>query len=191
MIFINTLKILEECCYKNFEKAYKEIFKQNINITEEESKEYALHNTIKALEAIVVNNDYSYFSREDNIREQLINVGIKNIKIELLKHVVKVYSFHKKNNIELIDGIDLSDTLNEKSSPNQVIAVVHFNLVKYGVDKTKIVLDKDYILKALAKSFVIERLKKDKTENLDLELDDASNFLLMSIESYFSKSKEV
>ena len=191
MIFINTLKILEEVCYKNFEKSYKEFFKQNITITEEESKEYAIKNTIKALEEVVVNSDYSYFSREDNIREQIINCGLKNIKIELLKHVVKVYSFYKKNNIELIDGVDLSDTLNEKSNPNQVIAVVHFNLVKYGVDKTKIVLGKNYILKALVKSFVIERLKNNNGKNLDSELDDASNFLLVSIDNHFAKSKEV
>jgi len=63
-------------------------------------------------------------------------------------------------------------------------------LVKYGISKTKVVLNDKYILEKLVESFVIERIKNNLKGKIDVSLDDVNNFLIASIDSHYAQVKE-
>ena len=79
-----------------FKISFEEYFKSNTEITREEAMNYALKNTTNALKEVALNKNYDYFSRENNIREDLINCGYTAIKMELLKNAVKTYYYYRK-----------------------------------------------------------------------------------------------
>ena len=65
----------EKIAKKNAKKERERIKKieEKTEITREEAMNYALKNTTNALKEVALNKNYDYFSRENNIREDLIN----------------------------------------------------------------------------------------------------------------------
>lgn len=189
MIFIKPLEILDRACFLTMKKSYDECFKTNNTVSNDESMEYAIDNTAKALEEVVLHKNYNYFSRTENVREDLINCGTNKIKAELLKNVVKTYSYYRKN--KMLNEDYLNYDFSKALSYEETISVVYLNMVKYGIGKIQSVLDDETVVKNLAKSFVIERIKYDRKLELEDSLDDAGKFLINAIESYYLKTREV
>ncbi|MGN1000839.1 MAG: hypothetical protein ACI4OG_02770 [Bacilli bacterium] len=189
MIFIKPLEILDKACFLTMKKSYDEYFKTNNDATSDESMEYAIDNTAKALQEVILHKNYNYFSRDENVRDDLINCGVTKIKSELLKHVVKTYSYYEKNNT--LNGKHLNYDFNKTQSYQETLSVVYLSMVKYGISKIQSALDDENVIKKLAKSFVMERIKYDRKKELENSLDDAGRFLINAIESYYSKTKEV
>ena len=155
MIFIKPLEILDRACFLTMKKSYDECFKTNNTVSNDESMEYAIDNTAKALEEVVLHKNYNY-RKNKMLNEDYLN-----------------YDFSKALSYE------------------ETISVVYLNMVKYGIGKIQSVLDDETVVKNLAKSFVIERIKYDRKLELEDSLDDAGKFLINAIESYYLKTREV
>lgn len=169
---------MDKACYLMLKITFKECFKSNSNITEQEAVEYALNNVAKGLEEIIINNNYDYFSRENNIRESLINCRKNKIKSEILKNSVKTYYYYNE----------------EKTKENKEyysnISILNIGLEKYGVAKTVTILKDINMVNKLCLAFVIERIKYNHKSELDSLTNEKANFLATSIDSYYSKIKE-
>lgn len=162
-----------------FKISFEEYFKSNTEITREEAMNYALKNTTNALKEAALNKNYDYFSRENNIREDLINCGYIAIRMELFKNAVKTYYYYRKKKTT------------ENSEYYNTISMINIGLEKYGVGKTKVVFEDSDIVDKLCTSFITERIKYDHKSELDYVIDDEAKFLVASIDSYYSKNKEV
>lgn len=162
-----------------FKISFDEYFKSDIEITREEALDYALKNVTNALKEVALNKNYDYFSRENNIRENLINCGNVKIRMELLKNAVKTYYYYKKVKTK------------ENSNYYNTISMINIGLEKYGVGKTKVIFEDSDVVEKLCSAFITERIKYDHKRELDDVIDDEAKFLIALIDSYYSKNKEV
>ena len=162
-----------------FKISFEQNFKSITEITREEAMNYALKNITNALKEVALNKNYDYFSRENNIREDLINCGYAAIRMELIKNAVKTYYYYREKKTS------------ENSEYYNTISMINIGLEKYGVGKTKVVFEDSDIVDKLCTSFITERIKYDHKSELDYVIDDEAKFLVASIDSYYSKNKEV
>ena len=92
--------------------SFEEYFKSNTEITREEAMNYALKNTTNALKEVALNKNYDYFSRENNIREDLIKASKNGVKITVLfdnkktKKDDEILDLLKENGIKTIINKD-------------------------------------------------------------------------------------
>ena len=111
--------------------------------------------------------------------QNLINCGYTAIRMELIKNAVKTYYYYRKKKTS------------ENSEYYNTISMINIGLEKYGVGKTKVVFEDSDIVDKLCTSFITERIKYDHKSELDYVIDDEAKFLVASIDSYYSKNKEV
>lgn len=102
-----------------------------------------------------------------------------------MKHIVKTYDYNKRNNKD--ESKYLNYNYLEVKTIEELMASLYINLVKHGIEQMQPVLKEKQVLERLIESFIVQRIKYDRKEELDRVKYDESKFLLTAIDSYYSK----
>ena len=161
---------------------------QNGNISygdlEEQAIEYSSQALCKVLNS--ENGMCSDYTRTDNLRYDMANLGKDSIKTELLKNVVNVATFHKMN--DTIFGNHIGTVITDGMSSDQVAVVLFNDIAENGVESGYNKLSDSMALESVCKVF-----SRYRTGNMKQTLDNISKtnsaamYVNNEIDTYYAR----
>lgn len=178
-------EILERACYYSFYSYYN--CNQNKIHDSYTLISNSYQNSIEAIFSSVNNNDYTYITHKDNVRNNMMLLGSVGIKKELLKHCIKLTILNKEEGVTLIPYNEKTNLKNFKTkSYNDLVTEVFYG-IKYGeIDSVYKKISNPFILKNLIKSYIYERMANKKGDKLDSVIlkNNSDKELINNIKEY-------
>lgn len=151
---------------------------------EEQANEYSAQVLFKVLNSPDgMCNDYT---RTDNLRYDMANLGGDSIKTELLKNVVNVAVYHKNN--DTVFGNQIGTEITNDMSSDQVAVVLFNKLVEQGVESGYESLNDPKVMMNVCKVFSRYR-KPGMKETLDniAKTNNAAMYVNNEIDTYYAR----
>ena len=165
---------------------YKEVSNGNISYNDLENMaiNYSANAIIKTMySADGMCNDYT---RQGNLRFDMAGIGVDGIKNELLKNVVNVATYHRKNDTRASNT--LGDKYQSTMTDDQTSVMLFNDMVNNGVEGAYRQLENPEVLGSVARSFAYYR-REGKKEVLDniAKTDNAAMYINNELDTYYAR----
>jgi len=132
---------------------------------------------------------YKSYTRQGNLRQDIINLSDDSIKTELLKNIVNVATYHRIKDTRA--GNRISDVFDNTLTDDEIAVVLLNNLVNHGVERGYEILNNPMILASVCKTFAKFR-RPDIKEMLDniSKTDKSAMYVNNEIDIYYARYGE-
>ena len=167
--------------------AYNKYVEEGI-LTDRELEKQAIEYSARALYK-TLNAPYgmcSDYTRKDNLRYDMANLGEDRMKTELLKNIVNVATYHKMNDTTF--GNQIGEVVLPNMASDQVAVIIFNNIVEHGAEKGYELLNNPNVLLNACRVFADHR-REGKKETFDhiATTSGAAMYINNEIDTYYAR----
>ena len=129
---------------------------------------------------------YSAYTRQENLRQEMMNLSFDSIKTELLKNIVNVAVYNRINDTRA--GNRIGNLLVGTLTDDEIAVILFNNLVDNGVEKGFEILNNPNILESACRTFAYYK-SSDKKMELDniAATNNAASYVNDEIDVYYAR----